>query len=85
MPKIFHTCLMIVTTVVGGNSNESEPTLDYVSSVRTACFPITVVLRMGKEDKGPLDLFLLSSALSVLGSQERADFHSFSVRESLLG
>lgn len=40
---------------------------------------------MGKEDKDPLDLFLLGSALSVLGSQERADFHSFSVKESLLG
>ena len=85
MSKIFHTCLMIVTTVVGSNSNESEPTLDYASSVRTACFSITVGLRMGREDKGPLYLFLLGSARSVLGSQERADFHSFSVRESLLG
>lgn len=42
---------------------------------------MTVVLGMGEEDKGPLDLFLLGSALSDLGSQERAVFHSFSERE----
>lgn len=40
---------------------------------------------MGKEDKGLLDLFLLDSALSDMGSQERANFHPFSGRESLLG
>lgn len=85
MPKIFHTCLMIVTAAVSGNSKESEATLGYLSSVRTACFPITVVLRMDKEDKGPLELFSLGSAPSDLGSQERAIFHSFSERVSLLG
>lgn len=39
---------------------------------------------MGKEDKDLLGLFLLDWALSDMGSQERADFHPFSGRESLL-